>query len=197
MLMRALFAMLPLIVLASCQPSSSPTALPKNEEPALDIPVPEFSFTERSGKTITNTFAIDRFYRVPYAQTWNASIQQELPYRLVLQVSYLATKGTRLDTLRLPNRAAPGSPLTSEERRQIGDATGFTFETSDANSIYHSGRVSLPAASMPRGSRWLRPATTSPIFCWGFRIQIRSASVTRPRISAVRIIHSSGRTIGV
>jgi hypothetical protein len=95
------------------------------------------------GKTITNTFAVDRFYRVPYAQTWNASIQQELPHRLILQVSYLATKGTRLDTLRLPNRAAPGSPLTSEERRQIGDATGFTFETSDADSIYHSGRVSL------------------------------------------------------
>lgn len=95
------------------------------------------------GKTITNSFAVDRFYRLPYAQTWNASIQQELPHRLVLQVSYLATKGTRLDTLRLPNRAAPGSPLTSEERRQIGNATGFTFETSDADSIYHSGRVSL------------------------------------------------------
>jgi hypothetical protein len=95
------------------------------------------------GKTITNTYAVDRFYRVPYAQTWNFSIQQELPHRLVLQLSYLATKGTRLDTLRLPNRAAPGSPLTAEERRQIGNATGFTFESSDADSIYHSARASL------------------------------------------------------
>jgi trimeric autotransporter adhesin len=95
------------------------------------------------GKTITNTFAVDRFYRIPYAQTWNFSIQQQLPHQLVLQVTYLGTKGTRLDTLRLPNRAAPGSPLTSEERRQIGNATGFTFESSDANSIYHSARVSL------------------------------------------------------
>lgn len=95
------------------------------------------------GKTITNTWAIDRFYRVPYAQTWNFSIQQDLPMRLVLQASYLGTKGTRLDTQRLPNRAAPGSPLTAEERRLIANATGFTFETSDANSIYHSARVSL------------------------------------------------------
>jgi hypothetical protein len=48
-----------------------------------------------------------------------------------------------LDTQRLPNRAPPGSPLTAEERRIIGNATGFTFETSDADSIYHSARVSL------------------------------------------------------
>ena len=95
------------------------------------------------GQTITNTYAVDRFYRLPYAQTWNFSIQRELPFRLVLQTSYLGTKGTRLDTLRLPNRAAPGAPLTAEERRQIGNAVGFTFETSDADSIYHSARVSL------------------------------------------------------
>lgn len=95
------------------------------------------------GKTITNTWAIDRFYRIPYAQSWNLTIQQDLPHRLVLQVGYLGTKGTRLDTLRLPNRAAPGSPLTAEERRAIDYATGFTFETSDANSIYHAARVSL------------------------------------------------------
>lgn len=95
------------------------------------------------GKTVTNTWAIDRYYRVPYAQTWNLTIQQDLPGRMVLQVGYLGTKGTRLDTQQIPNRAAPGSPLTAEERRLIGDATGFTFETSDANSIYHAGRVTL------------------------------------------------------
>jgi len=96
------------------------------------------------GKTITNTWAIDRYYRVPYAQTWSVNVQQELPSRLVLQVGYLATKGTRLDTQQLPNRAPPGSsPLTAEELRQIGYATGFTFESSDASSIYHSVRVTL------------------------------------------------------
>jgi len=95
------------------------------------------------GKTVTNTWAIDRYYRVPYAQTWNLSIQRDLPGRMVLQLGYLGTKGTRLDTQRLPNRAAPGSPLTAEERRMIGDAIGFTFEDSDADSIYHSARVSL------------------------------------------------------
>ncbi len=100
---------------------------------------------------MTNSWAIDRFYRIPYAQTWNLTIQQDLPHRFVLQAGYLGTKGTRLDTQRLPNRAAPGSQLTAEERRQIGDATGFTFESSDANSIYHAARISL----MRRFSRGL------------------------------------------
>ncbi len=95
------------------------------------------------GKSITNTWAIDRFYRVPYAQTWNFMIQQDLPARLVLQVSYLGTKGTRLDTNRLPNRALPGSQLTAEERLKISNAISFTYEASDANSIYNSARVNL------------------------------------------------------
>ncbi|HUS07901.1 MAG TPA: hypothetical protein VMZ52_16480, partial [Bryobacteraceae bacterium] len=58
-----------------------------------------------------------------------------------LEAGYLGTKGTRLDIERSPNRAAPGSPLTAEERRQIGNAVGFTYESSDGNSIFHSGHV--------------------------------------------------------
>jgi len=73
-------------------------------------------------------------------QSWNFSVQREFPHSIVLEASYLGNKGTRLDIQRLPNRAAPGSPLTAEQRRQIGNATGFTFETSDGNSIYHAGQ---------------------------------------------------------
>jgi hypothetical protein len=99
--------------------------------------------TTPPGKTVLNSWAIDRYYRVPYAQTWNFTVQRDLPGQLVLFASYLGTKGTRLDTQLLPNRAAPGSPLTAEERLQIGNATGFTYEDSDANSIYHSARLTL------------------------------------------------------
>jgi hypothetical protein len=94
-------------------------------------------------KAITNTFAIDRFYRVGYAQTWNFAVQQDLPYSLNMEVAYLGTKGTRLDIQRLPNRATPGSPLTSEQRRLIGNAVGFTYDSAEANSIFHSGQFRL------------------------------------------------------
>ncbi len=90
---------------------------------------------------ITNTFAIDRFYQVGYAQSWNLMLQQPLRASLSLELGYLGTKGTHLDTQRLPNRATPGSPLTSEQRRVIGNATGFTYDSSDSNSIYHALQV--------------------------------------------------------
>jgi hypothetical protein len=100
-------------------------------------------FTRGKSKGINNGFAINRDYKPGYAQTWNFTVEQNLTKTLVLELGYLGTKGTRLDILRLPNRALPGSPLTSEDRRLIGNAVGFTYETSDGNSIFHAGQVRL------------------------------------------------------
>jgi hypothetical protein len=100
--------------------------------------------TTAPGKSILNTWAIDKNYRLPYAQTWNFLVQQDLPGHLVLQVGYLGNKGTHLDTQQIPNRALEGSsPLSSEEGLQIANATTFVYETSDANSSYQSLRTTL------------------------------------------------------
>lgn len=100
-------------------------------------------FTVAPRQAITNTFAVARDYRTGYAQTWSLSLQQELPQALVIELGYLGTKGTRLDIQRLPNRAAPGSPLTAEDRRLISNATGFTYDSSEGNSIYHAAQLRL------------------------------------------------------
>ncbi len=107
----------------------------------LNVLTLENGFATAPAQTITNTYAVARDYRVGYAQTWNFSIQQSLPQSLVVEVGYLGTKGTNLDIQRLPNRAAPGSTLTAEQRRQIGNAVGFTFDDSSGNSIYHAAQV--------------------------------------------------------
>jgi hypothetical protein len=93
-----------------------------------------------AGKTILNTYAVDRYYRAPYAQTWNVSLQHALG-SFVIETAYNGTKGTRLDIQSLPNRAPPGSPLTAEQRLDIGYATGFTFDSSDGNSILHGAML--------------------------------------------------------
>lgn len=41
-------------------------------------------------------FAVDPNLRVPYVQTWNFGIQQNIGFNTALEVSYVGTKGTRL-----------------------------------------------------------------------------------------------------
>jgi hypothetical protein len=100
-------------------------------------------FTSAGAKLINNSFAVNRYYKDGYAQTWNLSFEQNLAKAWVAELSYIGTKGTRLDMQRAPNRAPPGSPLTAEDRRVIGDAVGFTYETSDGDSIFHAGQARL------------------------------------------------------
>ena len=101
----------------------------------------ENGFTALPAQTITNTFAVSPDYKPAYAQTWNASVQQSFGRSWVLEGSYLATKGTRLDVLTGPNRAAPGPADTAAQRLPIANATAFTLTSSWGNSIYHSGQL--------------------------------------------------------
>jgi hypothetical protein len=60
-----------------------------------------------------------------------------------MEIDYNGQKGTRLDVQTIPNSAAPGSPLTAEQRRQIGNAQGFIYDSPVGNSIYHGGTLRL------------------------------------------------------
>ena len=94
------------------------------------------------GQTITNSFAVDRYYRAAYATSWNAIIQRELPAGLSMEIDYNGQKGTRLDVQTIPNAAPPGSPpLTAEQMRAIGNAQGFIYDSPVGNSISHAGTV--------------------------------------------------------
>ena len=125
--------------LAAQPPFASTAALVTSVDQPLTL---ENGFAVAPSQTITNTFAVDRNYRDGYAQTWNFAIQQTLPHSFVAELGYLGTKGTRLDVQGVPNRVAPGSPLTAQQR-QIADALGFTFESSDGSSIYHAAQARL------------------------------------------------------
>jgi hypothetical protein len=92
------------------------------------------------GQTITNSFAVDRYYRAAYATSWNAIVQRELPGGMAMEIDYNGQKGTRLDVQTIPNAAPPGSPpLTAEQLRVIGNAQGFVYDSPVGNSIYHAG----------------------------------------------------------
>ncbi len=94
-------------------------------------------FKAVSPADITNTFAVDRDYRTPYAQTWNITIQHELPKNFFVEAGYLGTKGTHLDVQTLPNEGPPGL----RTGHQLGDAVGFTFDSAVGDSIYHALQI--------------------------------------------------------
>jgi hypothetical protein len=87
---------------------------------------------------VTNTFAIDPYFRVGYSQNWQASIQRDIPGAMVLTATYLGIKGTRAQQQVLPNtypdpRLNPCPTCPS----------GFFYLTSNGNSTRNAGTLQL------------------------------------------------------
>jgi hypothetical protein len=109
-------------------------------------------FTGPAETTISNSYAVDPNYKAPYAQTWSLSVQQEVKGHVV-ELGLLGTKGSGLVVQRIPNRAAPGSPVSSETRRPIPYAVGFTYDSPEGSSIFHAGQLRV-VRRMRRGMNW-------------------------------------------
>ena len=96
-------------------------------------------FTAVTQQAVTNTFAADRFYRTPYAGTWNLTIQREFGQGFFTEIGYLGTKGTRLDVRTQPNQLAPG--ITNFGATSVANATGFIYDTPVGNSTFNALQV--------------------------------------------------------
>jgi hypothetical protein len=85
-----------------------------------------------------NTFAVDPNFRIGYAQSWDASVQEDLPGSLVMLVTYLGTKGTRLMQEDLPNTF----PLGATNPCPACPA-GFVYLSSNGNSTREAGQIQV------------------------------------------------------
>lgn len=85
-----------------------------------------------------NTFAVDPNFRVGYAQTWQLSIQRDLPGALQLTASYLGVKGTRGVQQFLPNTY----PIRAENPCP-SCPSGFVYQGSGGDSTRQAGQVQL------------------------------------------------------
>jgi len=90
--------------------------------------------------TTPDTFALDPNFRVGYVQTWNLSIQRDLPGSLQMVASYLGTKGTRGVQEFLPNTCPPG--VTSTSGCSYGPS-GYLYRTSNGNLTREAGSMEL------------------------------------------------------
>ncbi len=76
------------------------------------------------------TFAVDPNFRIGYANTWQMSVQQTLPWSLVATVTYSGAKGTHQMEEFIPNSAPPGTTYWCTTC-----PTNFYYLTSGGNTI--------------------------------------------------------------
>ena len=86
--------------------------------------------TTTGSRPASNTFAVNPNYRVPYGQTWNAILEDQIYRNVILSIGYVGTKGTKLDLLLAPT-------VSQGKERQ------FRYDTDGATSIYNGLVVNL------------------------------------------------------
>jgi trimeric autotransporter adhesin len=89
-------------------------------------------FVNLAGAT-PNTFAVDPHFRIGYVQSWQLSVQRDLPATMQATIMYLGTKGTHLPQESLPNTFPSGAVNPS----------GYVYLSSNGNSIRHAGQIQL------------------------------------------------------
>ncbi|HEY2385006.1 MAG TPA: TonB-dependent receptor [Terriglobia bacterium] len=92
----------------------------------------EDGFPALSPSVVQNTYGVDKNYRDGYAQQWNFDVQRDLPLNIQMNADYTGTKGTRLDVATAPNRTSLGTA-------RIPNVISYVWDTSQGNSIFHSG----------------------------------------------------------
>jgi hypothetical protein len=85
-----------------------------------------------------NTFAVDPNFRIGYAQTWQLSVQRDLPAALQLTATYLGVKGTRGMQQFLPNTYPIGALNPCNNC-----PAGFVYQASGGDSTRQAGQLQL------------------------------------------------------
>jgi hypothetical protein len=132
----------PYATLASQMSSQPPFATTATLTTNLTDPLRLENGFSTSPSQVTNTFAVNPNYKLGYAQTWNFTVQNTLPHGLVVETEYIGTKGTDLAVNEQPNRAIAGSSIATQTL-QIANATGFTYLTTGANSIFNAAQTRI------------------------------------------------------
>jgi hypothetical protein len=106
-------------------------------------------FPSTAGTGFPSYFGLDPAVRTPYMQQWAASVQRELPARVLLDVAYIGSKGTKLGRFRrfnTPLHVITGKNLSPRpgdlQSLRPFPQLGVIFQRQHtANSTYHSLQI--------------------------------------------------------
>ena len=88
-----------------------------------------FNCNKAAAGILSNTFAVNRNYRLGTVQVMNVDIQRQLPMGIVLNVGYNNALGGNLDLRRSPNRTLAGT---------TGNTNNIIYEDSIGESRFHA-----------------------------------------------------------
>jgi outer membrane receptor protein involved in Fe transport len=86
--------------------------------------------------------SVDRRFRSPYFHQWNVGFQRELPFRMMVEVAYVGSRGRRLQVMRDRNQPTPG-PGDVQERRPYPQYGTFSSIENAGESRFNSLQVKL------------------------------------------------------
>jgi hypothetical protein len=119
--------------------AGSLTVINPTRNPAATIqnPVPRELYPSRP---IYNMVSIEpgRRHFNPYLQNWNLQVSRQLSRNDALEVGYVGTKGTFLDSSQLNFNSPDPGPGDIQSRRPYPEIARIRLLTSDGNSIYHA-----------------------------------------------------------
>lgn len=132
----------------------------ETEGAALPVLTTANGFPKTASTGFPSYFGIDPLARTPYVQQWNAGIQKELPGRILLDASYMGTKGTRLGRFRqfnTPLHVETGENLDPrpgdlQSLRPFPELGRIIQRQHISNSIYHSLQLRLEKRMVSRVS---------------------------------------------
>jgi hypothetical protein len=137
------YASLPYLSFAQRLASQPPFAVTDTRTGTTGSPLPITDvFATPASEATTNNFGVDRDYRLGYVQIWNADVQRDVTRTISAGASYIGTRGSQLDLLRAPNRAADGTlvagvqPFTSHTSviRSMSNPAGLPVSTSTVSN---------------------------------------------------------------
>ncbi len=116
----------------------APLSKSGRQQNSVDCPLTLADGFTQCGITTPQVFGINPNFRVGYAQTWQVSVQRDLPWALQMTATYLGVKGTHGVQQFLPNSYPLGAANPCRDC-----PAGFIYETSGGNSTRQSGQLQL------------------------------------------------------
>jgi len=137
----------------------------------IQNPVPRELYPDKPIFNVV-TVPVDRKRRNAYVQNYNATIARELTGNDVLEVAWVASKSTNVDTsLRNFNQPEPG-PGPVQDRRPYPDFATIRMMVSDGNGLFHSLQSRYE-------HRFTRGLNVTASYTWGHMIDDITETINR------------------